>query len=224
MEAIMPQPLTEIERRVLDYLVAYLRTNTYQPSIREIGFRFEIKSTKTVSELLQSLADKGWIERDPSRSRGVRLLGIEMHPDTVTVPWYGRKEPSVTGRDAVVEAFELDRKLAGDSGTFIVAMPDDGLTGEGIRAADLLLVDPVVEESLEDGDLVVVRVAGERTVKRYRRRGGDVALESSAPGVLALGVRLEDGYEVEGRVISVVRRLRTPRASGASLHAPTEAG
>ena len=42
--------LNELERQILDYMVQYLRTNTYQPSIREIGERFRIKSTKTVSE------------------------------------------------------------------------------------------------------------------------------------------------------------------------------
>ena len=52
----MPEPLTKIERRILNYLVDYLKENTYQPSIREIGKRFGIKSTKTVSEHLQSLA------------------------------------------------------------------------------------------------------------------------------------------------------------------------
>lgn len=204
----MPQPLTETERRVLDYIVEYLRTNTYQSSIREIGHQFDIKSTKTVSELLQSLARKGWIERDPSRSRGVRLLGVELHPETVTVPW--------SGGDGRVEAFELDRKLAGSAGTFIVAMPDDGLSGEGIRAGDLLLVDPVTENALEDGDLVVARIGGERTVKRYRRDGDRITLESNAPGVLPIGVQRDDGLEVEGRVISVVRRLRAPRAATAS--------
>ncbi len=44
-EAMMPKPLTSLERRILDYLVEYLRQNTYQPSIREIGKRFGIKST-----------------------------------------------------------------------------------------------------------------------------------------------------------------------------------
>ena len=49
--------LSEMERRILDFMVQYLRANTYQPSIREIGERFGIKSTKTVSEHLQALAD-----------------------------------------------------------------------------------------------------------------------------------------------------------------------
>ena len=52
----MPEVLSKIERRILNYLVDYLKDNTYQPSIREIGKRFGIKSTKTVSEHLQSLA------------------------------------------------------------------------------------------------------------------------------------------------------------------------
>src|SRR5262245_15201359 len=88
-EEMMPKPLTSTERRIIDSLVEYRRKNTYQPSIREIGKRFGIKSTKTVSEYLQSLADKGWVERDPSRSRGVRLISLELNPDTVTVPRLG---------------------------------------------------------------------------------------------------------------------------------------
>ena len=55
----MEQSITEIERKILDFMVHYLRSNTYQPSIREIGERFGIKSTKTVSEHLQALADHG---------------------------------------------------------------------------------------------------------------------------------------------------------------------
>jgi repressor LexA len=213
----MSQPLTDIERRILDYLIEYLRTNTYQPSIREIGHRFDIKSTKTVSELLQSLANKGWIERDPSRSRGVRLLGLEMHPETVTVPMYRGRGPEATSGDGVQEAFELDRKLAGASGSFIVTMADDALLGDGIRASDMLLVEPVVEQELEDGDLVVARIEGERHIRRYRSIPGGAMLEASAPSFAPLNVeRGSSTFIVEGRVLSVVRRLRSPRPSEAA--------
>src|SRR5208283_2815769 len=83
-------PLTPIERRVYHYLLDFLAENTYQPSVREIGKRFRIKSTKTVSDLLQSLSDKGYIERDPSRSRGVRLLGYAAAGRTQPVPIFGK--------------------------------------------------------------------------------------------------------------------------------------
>src|SRR6185312_11136916 len=86
----MADPLTPVERRVYHYLLDFLSENTYQPSIREIGKRFRIKSTKTVSDILQALAEKGYIERDPSRSRGVRLLGFAGSGRTQPIPIYGR--------------------------------------------------------------------------------------------------------------------------------------
>ena len=77
----MTEPLTQIERRVYHYMIDFLAENTYQPSIREIAKKFRIKSTKTVSDLLHALASKGYIERDESRSRGVRLLGYAVVHD-----------------------------------------------------------------------------------------------------------------------------------------------
>ena len=75
--------LSNIELKILEFMIGYLRENTYQPSIREIGQEFGIRSTKTVSEHLQSIADKGFLERDPSRSRGVKILGIDIGTETV---------------------------------------------------------------------------------------------------------------------------------------------
>src|SRR5688572_2481558 len=88
--APMTEPLTSMERQVYHYLLDYLAENTYQPSIRDIAKKFRIKSTKTVSDLLHSLAQKGYIERDRSRSRGVRLVGFEANRQTQPVPYYGR--------------------------------------------------------------------------------------------------------------------------------------
>jgi len=86
----MAEQLTKLESSVYHYLLDFTAENTYQPSIRDIGKQFKIKSTKTVSDLLQSLARKGYIERDPARSRGVNLLGFGAALRTQPVPFYGR--------------------------------------------------------------------------------------------------------------------------------------
>jgi repressor LexA len=52
----MAEQLTKLESSVYHYLLDFTAENTYQPSIRDIGKQFKIKSTKTVSDLLQSLA------------------------------------------------------------------------------------------------------------------------------------------------------------------------
>ena len=140
----MPATLTELERKILDYMVLYLRTNTYQPSIREIGSRFAIKSTKTVSEHLQALADKGFLERDPSRSRGVKILGMDLHADTISVPCYRELPDDRVGiRTDRAEMFlTVDRRMAGSKGSFFVRARGDDLAFMGAYEGDFLLIEP----------------------------------------------------------------------------------
>jgi SOS-response transcriptional repressor LexA len=185
----MPNPLSSLERRILDFIVDYLRRNTYQPSIREIARRFGIKSTKTVSEYLQSLADKGWIERDPARSRGVRVIGLSMSSGTVTVPRY---ELATQRHETPMSALELDRQLVGGAGTFIVALGTDEGAPDGLRTGDLLVVEAVTADELEAGDLAVLQTP----------RGAMVcAWDTDARA---------NGRTVSGRVLSMIRRVREP--------------
>jgi repressor LexA len=200
----VPKPLTELERRVLDYIVGYLRSNTYQPSIREIGREFTIKSTKTVSELLQSLADKGWIERDPSRSRGVRLLGLEMRAQTVSVPLFTQPDTAQTSGH-----FEIDRKLVGSNGSYLMVMEGDHLLEEGVRPGDLLLIQPTTGERPEAGDLVVARTGSGSAVRRCSAADGSVTLEPTRVGESALTLSARQLQDVVlGRVSAVIRTLR----------------
>jgi SOS-response transcriptional repressor LexA len=187
-----PGKLTDLERDVLEYLVEYLRANTYQPSIREIGQRFGIRSTKTVSELLQSLAQKGWVERDPSRSRGVRLLGLDLATRAVVVPCIDDE----AGGSA---AFELDRRIAGNTGGWLMTMPDGSLTAHGIHRRDLLLVEPLDDAAYcAAGDFLVWR--HEAGCRVTCHDGGDLR-------------RAPFGHRLVGRIISVVRRLKAPSAA-----------
>ncbi|HEX2166425.1 MAG TPA: S24 family peptidase [Longimicrobiales bacterium] len=205
----MPDQLTELERRVLDYLVEYLRTNTYQPSIREIGREFSIKSTKTVSELLQSLAQKGWIERDPSRSRGVRLIGMEMREQAVSVPVYESADAATSSAQ-----LQLDRTIVASHGAYLVPMTGDHLAEEAIRAGDLLIVEPVDTGALESGDIVLAHSGGATAARRVARDGAELSLDPVRPGEIALVLTSRQASSViRGRVTGIVRRLRPPARS-----------
>jgi repressor LexA len=205
----MPEALTKIERRILNYLVDYLKDHTYQPSIREIGKRFAIKSTKTVSEHLQSLAEKGYIERDASRSRGVRILGVNLAPAVLSVPCYGRIAagvPALLGED-VRESFDLDRKLVGSSDAFMLEVHGDSMGGMGILAGDLVIVEPAGVGEIENGEVVAARVDGDATVKRYFANAGSVVLEPANADYAPILVHEHNDFVVLGRVVGVYRRL-----------------
>ncbi len=205
----MPEALSKIERRILNYLVDYLKDNTYQPSIREIGKRFGIKSTKTVSEHLQSLADKGFIERDASRSRGVKILGMNLAPGVLNVPMYGRIAAGVPAlmREDVRDTFELDRKLVGSADAFMLEVKGDSMAGMGILSGDSVIVEPADESDLVNGDVVAARVDGDATVKRYFANGGQVVLEPANPDYAPVLVHDHNDFTVLGRVTGLYRRL-----------------
>ncbi len=205
----MPETLTKIERRILDYLIDSLKRNTYQPSIREIGKRFGIKSTKTVSEHLQALADKGYIERDASRSRGVKLLGIDLAPNVLPVPCYGRiaaGNPALL-REDIQDTFEIDRKLVAGPDCFFLQAQGDSMEGMGILDGDLVLVEPVTTADLKNGDIIAARLDGEATVKRYFARDGEVVLEPANPDYAPILVREYSDFTVLGRVVGLFRRF-----------------
>ena len=205
----MPEPLSKIERRILNYLVDYLKENTYQPSIREIGKRFGIKSTKTVSEHLQSLADKGHIERDASRSRGVKIVGMNLYPQVLSVPQYGKIAAGTPAldRNHVTDSFEIDRKLVGSADAFFLQVKGDSMEGMGILDGDLVVVEPADNGDIKNGEIVAARLDGESTVKRYFAENGRVVLEPANTDYAPIIVNHHEDFTILGRVAGLLRRF-----------------
>jgi repressor LexA len=197
--------LTEIERRILEFMVQYLRANTYQPSIREIGERFGIKSTKTVSEHLQALADKGYLERDPSRSRGVKILGMDLSAQTVSLPCY-REVPQGKGERPEAN-LSIDRRLGGDKGGFFLRAGSADLAVLGIQEGDYVLVEPATVAEVEDGAVVVAQVGTGSWFHRLTHNGTGVRLESLRPGGEKTVVEEGDRLQLVGRVTAFYRRM-----------------
>ena len=205
----MEQSITEIERKILDFMVHYLRSNTYQPSIREIGERFGIKSTKTVSEHLQALADKGFLERDPSRSRGVKILGVDLSAQTVSVPCY-HELPQGRGGLRIEQAemhLTLDRWLAGSKGSFFVRAKGQELASLDISEGDYLLVEPAEVGELVEGSIVVARVDGGPSFYQFSKNGKGVFLTPPEGNGSPKAIEDPGKLHLIGRVVALYRRL-----------------
>jgi repressor LexA len=214
----MPQPLSKLERRILNYIVDYLRRNTYQPSIREIGKRFGIKSTKTVSEYLQALADKGYVERDPSRSRGVKLLGINLFPHVLDVPVQGRAAAGHGGflSEEPTSRLGIDRALLGSEEAFFLQAIGNSMEGVGILDGDMVIVEPAELNELPNGEIVALQLGSEPMVKRLFRNGEEVVFEAANPDYAPILVREDDDWTLLGRVTGLFRHLGVkPAAVGA---------
>jgi len=219
----MPDQLTELEQRVYHYMIDFLAANTYQPSIRDIARQFSIKSTKTVSDLLHALERKGYIERDESRSRGVRLLGFSGGGQTQPIPYYGRIHagtPSLMPEDR--KGFiTVDRRFLPTNDTYFLKVKGNSMIGRGILDGDFVLISPSL--SPKDGDIIAARLGEDATIKTLAHRDGHVVLEPANPDDSAMEISPSDDFSALGVVCGVYRpfweQLEESRDGDGPLHA-----
>jgi SOS-response transcriptional repressor LexA len=65
--------LTKRQAAVLAYIIACVEKEHRTPTIRQIGAKFNLRSTGNVRGVLRALVEKDEITRDPALSRGIRL-------------------------------------------------------------------------------------------------------------------------------------------------------
>ena len=201
----MSEQLTQLEKRVYHYMIDFLAENTYQPSIREIARQFRIKSTKTVSDLLHSLETKGYIEREESRSRGVRILGFSATGNTQPVPYYGQihaGEPALLPEHRSGFITMDCRFLAGED-AFFLKVKGDSMQGRAILDGDYVLISPSAQP--KDGDIIGARFGPEATIKTLRQNGTAITLEPANPADSSISVGPNDDFRVLGVVTGVFR-------------------
>lgn len=163
----MSEPLTQLEEQVYHYMIDFLAENTYQPSVREIARQFRIKSTKTVSDLLHALEGKGYIQRDESRSRGVRLIGFAGGTATQPVAFYdGAEDGQPIAREQNRRAFiTVDRRFLPGPDVYCVKAGGGGLASRGILDGDFVMISP--SSAPKDGDVVATRANGQTHVELF---------------------------------------------------------
>jgi len=205
----MPEALTPLEGSVYNYLLDFTAENTYQPSIRDIGKKFQIKSTKTVSDLLQSLARKGYIERDPARSRGVRLLGFTGGAKTKPVPYYGKihaGEPSILPENR--QGFiTMDRRFIPAEEVYFLRVKGDSMIGRAISDGDFVMVNPAAKA--KENDIVAARIGDEATVKTLSKMNGKVVLSPANPAEREIEIQPGQDFGILGVVCGVFRPFVT---------------
>jgi repressor LexA len=214
---MMPEALTTLEGSVYNYLLDFTAENTYQPSIRDIGKKFQIKSTKTVSDLLQSLARKGYIERDPARSRGVRLLGFTGGQKTTPVPYYGKihaGEPSLLpeNRNGFIT---MDRRFIPSEEVYFLKVKGDSMVGRAITDGDFVMVDPSAKA--KENDIIAARIGEDATVKTLTQPQGRTVLVPANPAEREIEIKPGDDFGILGVVCGVFRPLVTMEAQTAEM-------
>ena len=153
---------------IIDYVNQFIQENGYSPSVREIGAAVGLRSTASVSYHLQALQEKGLLQA-PSEKGRKRAIVTGARPGQI--PIVGE----VTAGIPILAVENQEGTLAwSDPGCFALRVRGDSMVGAGILSGDLVVVRP--QQTANDGQIVVARIGDEATVKRLRRRSGQVWL------------------------------------------------
>ncbi|PFD97871.1 LexA repressor [Bacillus cereus] len=68
------KPLTNRQAQILTFIQEKVIENGYPPTVREIGKATGLASSSTVHGHLLHLEEKGYIQRDPSKPRTIKIL------------------------------------------------------------------------------------------------------------------------------------------------------
>lgn len=213
-----PPPLTERQRQVYDFIQDRIRDWGYPPTIREIGEHLGIKSTNGVADHLKALKRKGYLTQQDMKSRTLRptstrrsgtVRALVPASTGVSIPLLGRVaagEP-ILAEESAEGAVVVDSFLVGDNRKlFALKVVGDSMIEDGILDGDYIFVRK--RATADPGDIVVVLIDEEATVKRYYPEGDRVRLQPANAAMEPIILRKKDFKQtmIIGRVVGVYRK------------------
>ena len=209
----MAKQLTKRQHTVLETIRDWIRQRGYPPTIRELGRLLGIKSLRGVTTHLDAIAKKGYLKREP-RARSISLLdAMAPFERALQIPVLGRiraGEP-VLAQQHVESHLVIDGAWLGAANHpeatphFALKVHGDSMINAGILDKDYVIVRQ--QQAVDDGEIAVVLLGEEATVKRFYKTPDHIRLQPEHPTMEPLLVSKGQPCTVLGKVVAVFRKL-----------------
>jgi repressor LexA len=211
----MPNAINPRQRQILDFLREHAERYAYPPTVREIGLAVGLSSSSTVQNHLNTLEERGYIRRDPSKSRTVEVVDGGMATTSrstiVSLPLVGRVAAGspMLAAENIEDHLRVGPEIAGGEDSYALSVHGESMVDAGIRDGDIVVVRPQ-RAAPADGTIVVARIENETTgesevtVKRFYREAGRIRLQPENASMQPIYAR---DLQLEGVVVAVIRLL-----------------
>jgi len=198
---------SEIEalRQIRNAIMRYGKPPSVRALMKSMGF----SSPRAVSYLLEKLSDKNIVKRGPEGLRIVSdFTGDESRINTVDIPLVGNVAcgSPILAEQNIVDSMPVSITLAKPPHKyFMLKAKGDSMNKKGINSGDLILVRQ--QQTARNGDLVVVLIDDEATVKEFRDMGDTVALIPRSTNPKHKPIILDHNFLIQGVVHKVLSGL-----------------
>lgn len=211
--------LTEKDYQIMDFIYEQIEIRGFPPTVREICEAVGFTSTATVHSRLKKLETLGYIIKESSKNRSMRLVNYSPRGENVLtnldenydqkyleVPIYGKIAagvPITAMQEADCDTFPLPMDFAKNKDLFMLRVSGDSMINAAILDGDYIIVRR--QPTADNGDIVAAMIEGEEaTVKTFYREKGHFRLQPENDEMEPIIVK---EVSILGKVVGVFRKM-----------------
>ena len=223
--------LTKKQKNLLVFINKKIRSSGISPSYEEMKNSLNLKSKSGIHRLISALEERGFVKRLAHKARALEVVKLPENASANDI--FNSFTPSVIkgGLDKNEETKSTDVSVLGSiaAGTPIeaiqqevdrVALPED-LQNNGEHYGLKVKGDSMIEAGINDGDTVIIKKSSnadsgqiavvlidnqEATLKRIRKKGNTIALES-ANKRYDTKIYAAKRIKIQGKLVSLYRNF-----------------
>jgi len=177
---------TRAQRKVLEFIQSEIQAERPTPTHQEIADRFGFRSTRAAACHLEALKRKGYIESEPGKVRGLRIITPlqRFRSRIADIPLFG-SIPAGFGQDREQEAegcVSVDIQTIGfksTRNTFALRVVGDSMIGRHICNGDIVILEHGPEP--RHGQIVAALMDRKSTLKTFLLKNNRPFLKAENP-------------------------------------------
>ena len=188
-----------------EYIQRFIDENSYSPSVREIGERFDIKSTSTVHYYLEKMRASGLISQDANKKRAVTLNKPRAKSNYIPLIGNVSAGTGILAVENIEGEFPIPQEMFAGDDLFMLRVEGSSMINAGIDYGDTVIVHSL--SSAEIGEIVVVFWQDKATIKRLHSTTPSLVLHPENDEMDDIVIPYQDDPVILGKVIGCIKKF-----------------
>ena len=200
--------LTKQQSKVLACVEVYLNKTGFPPTRAEICKELGFKSPNAAEMHLRALEKKGYITIQSGSSRGISVIrsqqSFEQSGDQIPVIGLVAAGSPTLAEENIEKRIPCDPNMFSDTFDYFLKVKGLSMIEAGIHEDDLVAIKRTTD--VKNGDLVVVRLEDEVTLKYFKKTDHNLELIPANKDFSTIEVDLrEQEAFIEGKSVGLIR-------------------
>jgi repressor LexA len=204
--------LTKKQKRVLLFLEEFIQKHGFPPTVREIAQHLDMSGPHSAKRFLDILQEKGFIRRLAKSSRAIEMIHSTTTLSPIRmVPLIGRVRAGkpLLAQENIETTLALDNHFARWKNLFLLRVVGESMVEAHINDGDLALVKS--QPTIDNGEIAVILIDDEATIKRFFKYEGTIRLEPANPSMKPILIKPGDSdVTIVGKVVGILRTIGGP--------------